>query len=42
MDYVKEWLEVKKQVVKPLTCKEYERMAKYHFENTFANHKITS
>ena len=40
MDYVKEWLEVKKQVVKPLTYKEYERMAKYHFENTFANHTV--
>ena len=35
MDYVKEWLSIKKQTVKPLTYQEYERIASFHFEKDF-------
>lgn len=35
-DYVAQWLELKKQTVKPRTYEEYERMSKRNFEKDFA------
>ncbi len=40
MEYVDQWLAIKKQTVKPLTYKEYERMASYHFEKDFGDKLI--
>lgn len=40
MDYVDQWLAIKKQIVKPLTYKEYERMATYHFKKDFGEKRI--
>ena len=37
MDYVNQWLAIKKQTVKPSTYKEYERIASYHFEQKFGD-----
>ena len=40
VDYVNQWLAIKKQTVKPLTYREYERMATYHFAKDFGDKTV--
>ncbi len=40
MNYVNEWLKIKKQTVKESTYKEYERTAEYNFRKNFAKHTV--
>ena len=40
MNYVDEWLKIKKQTVKESTYKEYERTAEYNFRKNFAKHTV--